>query len=40
MRPRKLKYCWRYLYDVAVGHHGRLTPRQIWGDVRSIYGAS
>jgi hypothetical protein len=32
-------YCLRYLYHVARGFHGRLTMRQISGDVRSIWNA-
>lgn len=32
-------YCLRYLYHVVRGFHGRLTPRQIMGDVRSIWNA-
>lgn len=33
----RIKYCLRYLADVALGRHGWLTPRQISGDVRSIW---
>lgn len=32
-------YCLRYLYHVARGFHGRLTQRQIVGDVHSIWNA-
>ena len=32
----RLFYCCRYLLDVALGRHGRLTPRQIRGDLRYI----
>lgn len=33
----RLRYCLIYLVDVMLGHHGWLTPRQIYGDCCSIW---
>lgn len=39
MRNTKIRCCLRYIGHVAGGYHGPLTPRQILGDLRAIWGA-
>ena len=40
MRVPRSFYCLRYLYHVARGFHGRLTWREIAGDMCSIWEAT